>query len=290
MASKRSNTNIKRKPVKVTAIAAPTVTYPPCILLDLPIELLVKILTHLPIKGLFSVRWTCRTLKDIITSTACLQYIIRAYINGVEDTLPLDFPHSKRLELLRHHEQSRSALQFDLFTDYISNMSYPGHIVVQDGYLISEQLRADPQQYRYADLYSASRNEEVCWVHITMDDGHLPPLYNLTFAVDHNLVVASRFLSFPITFWVQNLTKAIVNSDLETTRLSGYSLPFSNSRPVHLILSHQRTLCRFHHFMGTAIFLWTWKSWEITSWFFYGVPDTEIDFTWYHGRRALWHL
>ena len=284
MAPKGSNRSIKQKPVEVTAIATPT--YPPCILLDLPTELLVKILTHLPIKGLFSVRWTCRTLKDIIASTACLQYIIRAYINGVEDSLPLNFPHSKRLEFLRHHEQSRSNLQFDLCTDYISNMSYPSPIVIQDGYLITEQLRADPQQYRYTDLYSAARNEEVRWVHITMDDGHLPRLYNLTFAVDHNLVVASRFLSFPITFWVQILTNVIANSDLETTRLSRYSLPFLNSRLVHFILSHQRTLCRFHHFMGTAIYLWTWKSWEITSWFFCGVPATVIHFTWYHGRRA----
>ena len=205
MAPKRSNRSIKQKPVKVTAITRPT--YPLCVILDLPAELLIKILINLPIKDLFSVRWTCRTLKDIIARTACLQYIIRAYIIGVEDSLPPDFPHYKRLELLRHHEQSRSRLQFDLITEYVDDISYHGHIIFQDGYLIYEhQWAADPQQYRYTDLYSAARNEELRWVHITTDDSHLPCPHNFTFAVDHNLVVRSRFVSLPVTFWVQNLT------------------------------------------------------------------------------------
>jgi hypothetical protein len=189
-----ANRSIKQKPVKPTAIATPTC--PPCILLDLPTELLVKILIYLPIKDLFSVRWTCRTLKDIIVSTACLQYIIRAYVNGVEDSLPPDFPHSKRLEFLRRHEQSRSGLQFDLFTEYVADMSYHGHIIIQDGYLIYDHQWADSQQYRYTDLYSAARNEELRWVHITTDDSPLP--HDFTFAVDHNLVVRSRFVSLPI--------------------------------------------------------------------------------------------
>jgi len=199
MAPKRSNRKITRKSVKLTAITTPT--YPPYILLDLPTELLVKILTYLPVADLFSVRWTCRTLGDIIAGTAYLQYIIHAYIDGVEDSLPPDFPYSERLELLRRHQQSWSAPQFDFFTECVANMSYPNHFVFQDGYLIYEKLRANPQQYGYTDLYSTARNEEVCWVHITMDNGHLPRLYNLAFAVDHNLVVASRFVPLLIFFW-----------------------------------------------------------------------------------------
>ena len=232
MGPKQSKLDIKREPTSAT------LTHPSYILLDLPIELLIKILTYLPIKDLFSVRWTCCTLKDIVASTACLQYIIRAYINGVEYSLPPDFPHSKRLELLRHHEQSRSGLRFDLFTEYVANMSYRGNFIIQDGYLIYDHHMADPQQYRYTDLYSATRNEELRWVHITTDDSHLPCPHNFTFAVDHNLVVRSRFVSLQITFWFQNLTKVIANSDLKPNGLSRYSLPFLNSRLVHFILSH----------------------------------------------------
>ena len=281
MAPKRSNRKIKRMSVKLTAVT--TSTYPSSALLDLPTELLVKIMTYLPVEDLFSVRWTCRTLGDIIAGTAYLQYIIRAHVNGVEDSLPLDFPYSERLELLRRHEQSWSGSQFDLFTECVTNMSYPNHFVFQDGYLIYEKLRANPQQYGYTDLYSTARNEELRWVHITMDNGYLPRLYNLTFAADHNLVVASRFVSLLI-FGGQNLTKAIANSDLETTRRYTYSLPFLNSRLVHFTHSHQRILCRFHHFMGITMFLWAQKSWEITSWFYYGITAIKLPSTWSHGR------
>jgi len=257
MAPKRSNRKIKRKPVKLAAItlAITTPTYPSCILLHLPTELLIKILTYLPVADLFSVRWTCRTLGDIITNTAYLQYIIRAYINGVEDSLPPDFPYSKRLELLRRREQSWSALQFDLFAEYDPNMSRLENSILQDGYLVYGQLLENPRRYRYTDLYSAARNEEVHWVHITIDNSPLPPLSDVTFAIDHNLVVGFRFVSLPIPFWVQNLTKVIANSDLETTRLCAFSLPFLNSRLVHFILSHQRPLCRFHQFMGAPMLL-----------------------------------
>ena len=189
-------------------------------ILDLPTELLVMTLTYLPVADLFSVRWTCHTLRDIIAGTAYLQYIINAHINGVEDSLPPDFPYSKRLELLRRHEQSRNGLQFDLFTESVTNMPYPNDFILQGGYLIYERPMVNPQQYGYTDLCSASQNEEVRWVHITMD---LPRLYNVTFVTDHNLVVVPRFVSFPIPFWVQNLTEVIADSNLEKMIMHGYS-------------------------------------------------------------------
>jgi len=206
MAAKQSNRENKRKPEKLAAIT--TSTFPSCILLDLPTELLVKIFTYLPVTDLFSVRWTCRTFGSIIAGTAYLQYIIHAHINGVEDTLPPDFPYSERLELLRHREQSWSDLQFDLFTDSVTNIPCPHQFFLQDGYLIYETLRTRPQQYGYTDLYSATRNEEVHWVHVTIENSRFHHLYNITFAADHNLVVASTFVSLLIPFSVQTLTKS----------------------------------------------------------------------------------
>jgi len=258
MAPKRTNRKIKRKLVKLAAIT--TSTYPPSILLHLPTELLVKILAYLPVKDLFSVRWTCRALSDIIAGTAYLRYIIRAHINGVEDSLPPDFPYSERLELLRRHEQSWSAPQFNLFTKCVTKKSFPEYFILQDGYLIYESILADPPQYRYTDLYSAARNEELRWVHITIDNSLVPPLDGVTFAIDHNLVVGLRFVSLTILLWVQNLTEVLATSNLEMVMVSIYNLPFWNSRLVHFILSHQLILCRFHKFMGTAILLCAQKS------------------------------
>jgi hypothetical protein len=253
MAAKRSNRENKRKAGELAAIT--TSTCPSCIILDLPTELLVKILTYLPVTDLFSVWRTCRTLGDIIAGTAYLQYIIHAYRNGVEDSLPPDYPYSERLELLRRREQSWSGLRFDLFTECVINMSYPHHSILQDGYLIYANLGAISQQYGYTDVYSAVRNEELHWVHIKMDNSRFHIFYELTFAVDHNLVVGSRFVPLPIPIWEQNLTEVIANSESEAMMLSGYSLPFSNSQLVYFILSHQHMLCRFHHFLGAALSL-----------------------------------
>jgi hypothetical protein len=194
MATKRSNREYKRNSGETAAIT--TYTHPSCILLDLPTELLVNILTHLPVTDLFSVRRTCRTLRHIISGTAYLQYIIHAYSNGVEDSLPPKLPYSKRLELLRRREQSWRAPRFDLYTKCVTKMSYYFQFILQDGYLIYELLGANLRHYKYTNLYSAARNEELHWVHITMDNCHYRHSAELTFAVDHNLVVVSRSVPF----------------------------------------------------------------------------------------------
>ena len=90
--------------------------------LDLSTEVLVEILAYLPVVRLFSVQRTCRTIRDIIAGTIYFRYTMRAYINGVDDHLPPDFPHSERLELLRRHEQSWNNLQVrgNIFTQCVT--------------------------------------------------------------------------------------------------------------------------------------------------------------------------
>jgi hypothetical protein len=253
MAAKQSYHENKRQPGKFIPIT--TSTRPSCILLDLPAELLVKILAYLPVADLLSVWWTCHTFGDIIAGTTYLQYIIHAYTNGVEDSLPPDFPYSKRLELLRHREQSWSDPRFDLFTEYVTNIPWTYRFSLQDGYLIYESLGTSPKQYGYTDLYSAARNEEVPWVHITIENSRFHRLCKITFAADHNLAIASKFVSLLISFSVP-LTEVIANSESAMAILSRNSLPFSNSQLVHFILSHQHILSHFHHPMYITVLLW----------------------------------
>jgi hypothetical protein len=170
-------------------------------LLDLSTEVLIEILAYLPAVSLFSVQRTCRTIRDIITGTTYFQYTMRAYINGVNDLLPPDFPHSERLELLRRHEQSWDSLQLNISTKYHTasvtrvGATFACPFILQDGYLIYECFMGGLQRYGYADLCSASRGEELRWVHITIADGHLPIASTVTveFAVDHDLMVAIRY-------------------------------------------------------------------------------------------------
>jgi len=171
-------------------------------LLDLSTELLIDILSFLPAADTFSMRQTCHTIRDIVDGTACLQYILHTDIMGVDDLLPPDFPISDHLQLLRRHEQSRNALQFDLFTKcFVHLPASMEQCIVQGGYLIYDHLTADGMpQYAYTDLCAATRNEELRWVNIRVDNSCLLSTSRawLIFAVDHNLVVVMRFVSFQI--------------------------------------------------------------------------------------------
>ena len=218
-------------------------------LLNLSTEVLVEILAYLPVVSLFSVQRTCRTIRDIITGTTYFQYTMRAYINGVDDILPPDFPHSERLELLRRHEQSWNSLQLNISTRYhqdrvTSDVPFPCAFLLQDGYLIYQCLTGGSPRYGYADLCSASRDEELRWVHITIANRHLPTASTVTveFAVDHDLMVAIRycvasdliieFLTSHST-WRQDVRVAVV--DLTFFQfMTGAPHPLSSTHTVSL--------------------------------------------------------
>ena len=207
-------------------------------LLDLSTEVLVEILAYLPTVCLFSVQRTCRTIHDIIAGTTYFQYIMRAYVNGVDDLLPPDFPHSERLELLRHYEQSWNSLKLNIFTQcVIDDIPSYSQFILQDGYLIYQCLTIEYKwnRYGYADLCSASQDEELHWVHIRMVDDHWH-LFNtsiVTFAVDQDLMVAVRYC---------------VASDLIIKSLTGHSKLW---QPVTLTALVQLTFFQFttgaHH-------------------------------------------
>ena len=78
-------------------------------LLNLAREVLIKILSYLPAANMIAVQHTCRTIRDIVSGTAYLQYTLHAEINGVADLLTSDF--------LRCHEQSWRDLRFNLFAE-----------------------------------------------------------------------------------------------------------------------------------------------------------------------------
>ena len=143
---------------------------------------------------------TCRTLHDIIAGTTYLQYLLRAEMNGVEDLLPPSVPYSKRLELLRRHEESWCGLHVNLFTQQsVPSLDDADCFILQGGYLIYECLMTSERRYGYTDLCSAARNEELRWVHVTITLAF--PMGGIRsfisaggiFAVDHDLVIFTRF-------------------------------------------------------------------------------------------------
>jgi hypothetical protein len=163
-------------------------------LLNLSTELLIHIFTYLPVTDFFSIQGTCRRFYDIVAETSYLQYILHSYLNGVDDLLPPNCPFSVRLELLRQHEKAWNGLQFNVHSEFSTNVNCKN--MIQDGYLISRS-NTDLTQYGYIDLFSLLPNEEPRWVHISLRDFLAP--YKLAFFVDHDLVVAIRLGSLLIT-------------------------------------------------------------------------------------------
>ena len=165
--------------------------------LGLATEVLIEILAYLPPADMVSVQRTCRTIREIVTGTAYLQYILHANINRVDDLLLPDFPYSERLELLRCHEQSWRDLQFNLFAEYdgISGVQNVDVFTLQDGFLIYKCFLGwgGVLQYGYTDLCSSDRDKELRWVHLTMGKIQYSESKMIVFAVDHDLVMAVRF-------------------------------------------------------------------------------------------------
>ena len=87
-------------------------------------------------------------------------------MNGVEDLLPPNFPHSEHLELLRCHEESwhHSHLSISTERQRVPLLDHAACFILQGGYLIYECLRES--RYGYTDLCSAARNKELRWVHV----------------------------------------------------------------------------------------------------------------------------
>lgn len=168
------------------------------ILLALSTEVLIEILAYLPATDMITMQRTCRTIRDIIAGTAYLQYLLRAEMNGVEDLLPPDFPYSERLELLRRHEESWHRLQFNLFAERqrVPGLHHSHAFILQGGYLIYQFLLGRDERWGYVDLCSATQNEQLQWVHITVGETRPSFVTMCVFAVDHDLVVAAGFVSF----------------------------------------------------------------------------------------------
>jgi hypothetical protein len=76
-------------------------------LLDLPLELLVQILSEIPfINHLLSAQLTCRYLHNIVRNTVQFQYLIDAKSAAVEDNPNSILVPAERLRTLRRHEHA----------------------------------------------------------------------------------------------------------------------------------------------------------------------------------------
>ena len=167
---------------------------------SLPTELLIRLLSFLPAIDLLSAKRTDRRFHNVVTDSSYLQYLLRIEVNGVDDFLPPESSITERLRLLRQHENSWNRLRYNKFTEksFIENPVQRFYIL-QDGYLIYRMpvgVGVDVMPYGYVDLHSTSPNGDLRWVNIEFQQMQFPLPVKLEFAVDYNLVVAIRSVSF----------------------------------------------------------------------------------------------
>jgi hypothetical protein len=197
---------------------------------------------------------------DIVDGTAYLQYILRTQIKGIEDFLPHDFPYSERIALLRRHEQSWSSLRFNFFTKCAIAVSPFDNFTLQGGYLIHAS-RGDGNwiDYGYTDLCSATRNEELHWVHVKMDHCDLPVMSEVIFSVDHDLMVAMRFSVISDPF-LNPKSDCVTASSLTPAMACPSSLAFLNLQQVHRIPLQQNISWSFRSLLGLILRKYARKS------------------------------
>ena len=228
---------------------------------SLPTELLILILSYLPVVELCAVQRTCRRIHNIVAESTHLQYILCTQINGVDDLLPPDCPFSERLELLRCHENAWSNLQLKLSHEFASPL-LDRHFL-QDGYLIYNKI-AGTLQYGYVDLLAAAPEEDLSWVHISREEIRHPLC--VVFAVDHNLAVVLRYRvlsDYPVPPSAIYLINCSGPSKLDPVRSS--SLRSSTSRQARPIPFRPNLLCGSPRMLSSTWPTQRRKSWETMS-------------------------
>jgi hypothetical protein len=76
------------------------------------------------------------------------------------------------------------------------------------------------------------------WVHITMGNTHISLPSKIVFAVDHDLVVVVKFVSFPVPVFVLTCHRQQGYDSYDTVRLELASSGFTTGAPHPLFSTH----------------------------------------------------
>ncbi|TFK55467.1 hypothetical protein OE88DRAFT_622844 [Heliocybe sulcata] len=79
---------------------------------ELPPELFIRVLAELDLRSIAACKRVCRSLYELIESTAELQYQIELSVAGMEDGLSKNLSIVSRLERLRAHQKAWTALKW----------------------------------------------------------------------------------------------------------------------------------------------------------------------------------
>jgi F-box domain len=171
-------------------------------LFDLPAEVIILTLRHLPLRELVACKRSCRRLYALIEHSQLLQYHFRAMCSGVED---LFVPGVSSSEFLKSLEDWETAWwKFDIGDRFARhryhNVLWTVEHIVQNGYIAAMRLGDSSWHtapgWSYADISNVSlQGDEVSqrssWKDIQLDRAITPKGYVLD--VNQDLVA--------VVFW-----------------------------------------------------------------------------------------
>ncbi|KAI0294027.1 hypothetical protein B0F90DRAFT_1759433 [Multifurca ochricompacta] len=144
-------------------------------LLDLSTELVIQILAHLSSHDIGACAQTSRRLRNIISSSQYLQYLVRTEVAGVHDPFFPGLSIHERISVLEKWERAwhgldlrQPALQCIVPRDISVSVL---HYEIHGGYLVAtRRFPADdrPMGYSYIDLDDVVRNGHAVWNNIDL--------------------------------------------------------------------------------------------------------------------------
>lgn len=149
--------------------------------LNFSTEVLVEILSHLPLRDVVACKLTCRKLNDVIVHSSLIQYIIQTHLAGVHDSLIPGATIVDRLSALKTLEATWRELDVRQRTAQITRgiTAWPWlNYTVHDDYLLAVRGNSDnpdqPPGYSYIDLRQEAAFTDPLWrkVDVPWDGQH----------------------------------------------------------------------------------------------------------------------
>jgi hypothetical protein len=158
--------------------------------LDLPTEVLILIVSHLPLRGVVACKQLCHRLRSLIEDSQLLQYHFRTMCSGVED---LFLPGISSHEFLKSLERWELAWQkFEIGERFArhryQNVLWTVEHIVQNGHIVAMRLVDSSWHtapgWSYADISRILRRggesrQELSWTDIQLDTAISPKGYVL---------------------------------------------------------------------------------------------------------------
>jgi len=142
-------------------------------LLDLPLEVIIQILSNLLLVDLFSCLRTNRTLLEVIRNSVVLQYRIELQLACVEDNPKSNLHLSERLAMLRHRERAWADFEYNFKTSILMRAHSSRIYDLTSGvYLTGDPVNHNPSinaGVNYVRLPSSPLSEQPLWSQININ-------------------------------------------------------------------------------------------------------------------------